>query len=212
MPITLCIAPVTASPPPNTATAQISTTMRHRTTASCCPILAAPSSLVSTCPNLASAARSTCSSLTTPSRSQVCQCRRRSCLCWENNGLCHHLPLFGGTLRELLVVEPRVETILGQQFFVCTALDNLSLIDHQGEIGGEDGREAVRDGQRGAALHEWLQGGLNQALGVGIQRAGGLVQNEDTRIFKDHTRDGDALLLTTGELIAALTNDGIVAF
>src|SRR5579875_2663768 len=159
MPITLCIAPVTASPPPNTATAQTSTTMRRRTTASCCPILAAPSSLVSTCPNLASVARSTCSSSTTPSKSQVCQCRLRSCLCWENNGLCHHLPLFGGTLRELLVIEPRVETVLGQKLFVRAALDNLSLIDHQDDIGGEDCREAVRDGQRGATLHKWLQGG-----------------------------------------------------
>ena len=61
------------------------------------------------------------------------------------------------------------------------------------------------------SCHQRLQGGLNQPLGTGVERAGGLVQDQDARVLQDDAGDGDALLLAAGELVAALADDGVVA-
>ena len=67
----------------------------------------------------------------------------------------------------------------------------------------------IRD-RRGAAPGKAVKRGLNLALGGGIQRAGGFIQNEDARVFQEDTGDGDALLLAAGEHDAALADDGVV--
>src|SRR5579885_2547491 len=121
----------------------------------------------------------------------------------------HRLFLFV-QLQELLVVQPRVEAAERQQFVMGAALDNLAFIHHQDDIGCQDGREAVRDSQRRASLHQRLQSGLDQTLRMRIERARGLIEDQDARIFQDHAGDGDALLLAAGELIAALANYRIV--
>src|SRR5207248_10199391 len=65
--------------------------------------------------------------------------------------------------------------------------------------------------QGGAILHQWLQCCLNQALGMRIECAGGLIQDEDTRVLENDTSDSHALLLTAGELVATLSDNSIVA-
>ena len=44
-------------------------------------------------------------------------------------------------------------------------------------------------------LHEPPERFPHQPLALGVQRAGGLVQQQDRRILEDRPRDGDALLL-----------------
>ena len=44
-----------------------------------------------------------------------------------------------------------------------------------------------------------------------VERAGGLIQDQDARVFQDDPGDGDALLLAAGELVAPLADDGVVA-
>ena len=83
---------------------------------------------------------------------------------------------------------------------------------HQDLVGGQDGGEAVGDGEGGAAGGQARQGFLNQPLGVRVEGAGGLVQNQDARVFQDGAGDGDALLFAAGELVAALADDGVIAF
>ena len=51
----------------------------------------------------------------------------------------------------------------------------------------------------------------HQDLAFVVQCAGGLVQNEDGRVLQEHPRNGDALLLSAGELDTALTHIGIKA-
>ena len=46
---------------------------------------------------------------------------------------------------------------------------------------------------------------------VRVVRAGGLVQNEDGRVFQKYAGNGDALLLPAGKLDAALAHIGVVA-
>ena len=45
---------------------------------------------------------------------------------------------------------------------------------------------------------------LDLLLGVAVERAGRLVEDQDRRPFEDGAGDGDALLLAAGELEAAL--------
>ena len=52
---------------------------------------------------------------------------------------------------------------------------------------------------------------LHGALGLVVQRAGGLVEHQHRRVAQDRPGDGDALLLAAGEAVAALADDGVVA-
>ena len=61
------------------------------------------------------------------------------------------------------------------------------------------GRQAVRDDDAGAIAHEACDRILDQTLALGIQRAGGLVEDEDARINQESTRDRDALALSARE-------------
>src|SRR5262249_16159377 len=66
------------------------------------------------------------------------------------------------------------------------------------------------DSERGTILHQWLQSGLDEALRVGIEGTGRLIQDKNLRVFQNNARDGNALLLTSGELVRALAHDSIV--
>ena len=88
-----------------------------------------------------------------------------------------------------------------QQLGVRAALDDASGLHHQNLVGDENRRETVRDGDSRAALHHRLQRRLDQPLRVGVERAGRLVQNQDTRVLEDHARDGDALLLAADQIL-----------
>ena len=65
--------------------------------------------------------------------------------------------------------------------------------------------------KRGPVLHQLIQTGLHGALGLGIKRRGGLVQYQNGGVFQHGAGNGDALLLSTGKLQAALTNNGVIA-
>jgi hypothetical protein len=74
------------------------------------------------------------------------------------------------------------------------------------EVGLADGGEPVRDDEGGAADHEAVQRLLHQLLRLGVQRACGLVEEEDGRVLEHGPGNGDPLLLAAGELQAALAN------
>ena len=74
-----------------------------------------------------------------------------------------------------------------------------------------DGGQAVGDGQGGAAMGQLFKALAHQDLAFVVQCAGGLVQNEDGRVLQEHPRNGDALLLSAGELDTTLTHIGIKA-
>src|SRR5277367_1996254 len=91
-----------------------------------------------------------------------------------------------------------------------TAFDDPSLLDDQDLIGAANRGQAMRNHKRRPALHEEVKAALNQCLGFGVERAGGLVEDEDAWICEDGTRDRDTLTLASGELDAALAHDGLV--
>ena len=60
--------------------------------------------------------------------------------------------------------------------------------------------------RRGAALHQRLERRLHQPLGLGVERRGRLVEDQDRRVLVDRARDRHALALAAGELAAVVAD------
>ena len=86
-----------------------------------------------------------------------------------------------------------------------------AVFQHDQAIHAGDGRQAVGDGDDGAALHEGFQLALNGGFDLGIECRGGFVQHQDGGVFQDHSGDGDALALAAGEFDAAFADMGVKA-
>ena len=86
-----------------------------------------------------------------------------------------------------------------------------ALLDHGNTIGLLHRRQAVGDHQRRAAGHQPRQSLLDQVLALGVQRAGGLVQQQDRRIGEQGAGDGQALALTAGQAEAGVAQMGLLA-
>jgi hypothetical protein len=80
---------------------------------------------------------------------------------------------------ELLGVEPGVEPVVSEELSVRALLDDPAGLDGQDEVSAEDGGQAVGDSDRGASLGGVLECLLYQPFAGGVQRAGGLVQDQD---------------------------------
>jgi hypothetical protein len=68
----------------------------------------------------------------------------------------------------------------------------------------------VGDDEGGSALHQEVEAALDQGFGLGVERTGGLVQDQDARVGEDGAGDGEPLTLAAGELDAAFADDGFV--
>ena len=67
------------------------------------------------------------------------------------------------------------------------------------EIGALDGGEPVGDEDRGAAGDHAFEGGADAELGVRIDGAGGLVEDEDAGAVGEGAGEADELLLAGGK-------------
>jgi len=94
---------------------------------------------------------------------------------------------------------------------VGAALGDPAVVEDHDLVGVPDGREPVRDRDRGPAAADDVERGLHGPLGLVVEGAGGLVEHQDPRIPQQGSRDRDALLLTTGEPVTTRTDDGVVA-
>ena len=67
------------------------------------------------------------------------------------------------------------------------------------------------DDKRGAVSREARQGLLHQPLRFGVERAGGLVQQQDGRVLEDGARQGQPLPLAARQAQTAIADHGVVA-
>ena len=74
--------------------------------------------------------------------------------------------------------------------------DPAAVEDHQ-TVGSPYGAEPVGNDQGRTPHQELAQGILDQPLALGIQVAGGLVQNEDRGILENGAGNGDSLSLAS---------------
>ena len=88
---------------------------------------------------------------------------------------------------------------------------SLSLVQHQDAVGVLDGRQAVGDDEAGAADEQAVERPLDELLGLGVDRRGGLVEDQDAGIEGEGAGEGDELLLAHREAGAALAHRGVEA-
>lgn len=135
----------------------------------------------------------------------------RECLLRSGGRGCRGQGLERGRAFELHSQEIGVAAAVGHELVVGAGFDDAAVFDHGDEVGVADGAEAVGDDEAGAAGHETREAPLDEALGLGVEVAGGLVEDQDFRIGEDGAGDGEALLLAAREADAPLAYDGVVA-
>src|SRR5687768_2779242 len=86
---------------------------------------------------------------------------------------------------------------------VAAALDDATPLEHEHAICPNHGGKSMSNDEGGASPHQALERLFDQMLALGVEGAGGLVEDEDARIAQHRPSDGDALLLSPGELDAA---------
>jgi hypothetical protein len=111
---------------------------------------------------------------------------------------------------QLALHELAVETHSAHQVLVPAALHDPPLVHHLDAVRLDHRREPVRDDDRRAAPHQPLEGLLDERLAPGVERARGLVEDEDPGILQHGPRDRDPLPLPARELDAALADQRVV--
>jgi len=97
------------------------------------------------------------------------------------------------------------------ELVVGAALDDAAVFHDNDEIGAAERAEAVGDDEGGAAGDGAIEGGEDLVFGFGIDRGGGIVEEENRRFEEDGAGDGETLALSAGKAAAALAEDGVVA-
>ena len=99
----------------------------------------------------------------------------------------------------LELVELVVEAALGEELLVGAALAQGAFVHDEDGVGGLDRAEAVGDQDAGAACDHAREGEADAVFGLGVDRAGGLVEDEDRWRVGEGAGEGDELLLAGGE-------------
>ena len=93
-----------------------------------------------------------------------------------------------------------VGTFCGHQLRVSARFYHFSIVDDSNAVGVVDGGETVSDDDASPALPGLVQSLLHYLLALCVQGRGGLVQEEKFGVPYESSGDGDALLLTSGQL------------
>ncbi len=94
---------------------------------------------------------------------------------------------------------------------MITLFHNLSLIQHADQISLDDCAEPVGNHQHGVLPFKLVDGLLHKAFALGIEGAGGFIQDQQLRIAKDGTGQGKSLSLAAAESIAPFADQGVEA-
>src|SRR5665647_2155600 len=116
----------------------------------------------------------------------------------------------GGGPGELRLVQVVVRTLGSEQPGVVALLDDLAVLHHEDDVSVADRREAVSDHERRTPVTQGTHSLLHQHLGAGVDRAGGLVEDQERRIDEERPRDRDELLLADGDVAALFVDDRVV--
>ena len=83
-----------------------------------------------------------------------------------------------------------VETRLSGEFGVGADLHDATLVEHEHTVGVGERGEAMRDHERRRATAARPQGLDDEGLGLGINRAQRVVEDEQRRVFEQGAGDG----------------------
>ena len=82
-----------------------------------------------------------------------------------------------------------IKSILCEQCLVAAYLHNTTLVHDDDLIRTPDGAQAMGDDKGGAALHQLIEGFLNQFLRLGIHARERIIQDQNTRIHQQRAGD-----------------------
>ena len=90
-------------------------------------------------------------------------------------------------------------------------LGDAALVEHDDQVRRPNGREPVRDDERCPARRQAGQRVLHQPLGLRVQRAGGLVQQQDRGVLQDRAGQRNPLALAARQARSPVTKPRFVA-
>ncbi len=96
-------------------------------------------------------------------------------------------------------MQPGVETVFLEQFVVRADFDDSSPLQHDQPIRLLQRAQTMGDGDRRAALDQVVQRELNLALGLGVDGAGGLVEDQNLGVDEQRPGNRNPLPLAAGE-------------
>ena len=99
----------------------------------------------------------------------------------------------------------------GHELDVRAVGDDPAAFDEHDAVGEADRRQPVRDHERGAAGQQRPERVVDVLLDLHVDRAGRVVEDEDRRVGQQGAGDRDPLALASGQVVAALADDGVVA-
>lgn len=111
----------------------------------------------------------------------------------------------------LSVVEGFVVGAAGVEFGVCAEVDYIPLLEDDNLLHVADCAESVGDYEHCAVVHKFVYRLLDKRLAVDIEGGSGFVQDNQRRVFQEHSRYCNALFLPSRKPVAALAHAGIVA-
>ena len=103
-----------------------------------------------------------------------------------------------------------IETSVSEQLLVRADFSDRALVQYQDLVHVLNGREAMRDGNRGSTRHQGGERISNQQLGFRIDARCGFVENEHARIERQRPREGKQLLLPDRQRGPAFGDGGAV--
>ncbi len=105
-------------------------------------------------------------------------------------------------LTRLLGHQAGIDSAPRHQRVVAALLGDLAAVEHEDAVAVDHARQAVRQDQRRAALHQAVQRFLDHRLVLGVDGRQRFVEHQDRRVAQQCAGDGDALALAARQLDA----------
>ena len=104
-----------------------------------------------------------------------------------------------------------VDGAAGQELLVRAVVHHAPVVQDDDAVGQMEGGLPVRHQQRGPIRHDAAQAFVNGLFDLGVDGAGGVIEDEDARVRHDGPGQCDPLTLPAREGQPALAHDGVVA-
>jgi hypothetical protein len=104
-----------------------------------------------------------------------------------------------GGLEKLQGRQAGIEPAFSQESGMVAESDQAPVVEDSDPSGFQYGGQAVRNDEHRAAIHDAIEGLLDEALALRVQRARRLIEQKQSRVAQKRARDRDALALPTGK-------------
>src|SRR5688572_591774 len=107
---------------------------------------------------------------------------------------------------QLFPIQVRIVATRGEQLLVTALLRHRAVLDHNYPIRGAHGRYAVRDQDGSSPLHDRGETGENALFGQGIDTRERVIQDQDSGVAQNGSRDGGPLFLAAAQCNPSLAD------